>query len=391
MRTIDRLAGVPLCHLAGSLERLRRIVSKRTIERIPRVILVTKFFGLGSIVLATPLLKTIKENFPHAKVVFLTFEENRELVERFPVVDVILTVRTSSMSKFLKDALHVLITLTRMRVDVSLDLEFFSKFSTLISSLAGSPVRVGFELPTRWRRRLLTHGVRIDRQKHVTEVFLSQLRVFGISAPQSCSPTLIVWPADIEAARSRVGLDSTRGHFVCVNVNTGEASPDRRWRKTKFSALVRRLADEFPGFHFYFTGNTRERAYVDEVIRLIPDHNGRFKNVAAVLSLGEFLGLLVQSDLLITNDSGPLHLASSAGVPTLSFFGPESPDFYGPLTGERKVFYEHTLCSPCLNVYQAKEFQCPYDQRCLERIQVDQVFEAAREILSKNSLERAVA
>lgn len=391
MRAIDRFAGVPLCHLAGWWERLRSFFARRTHRRNPRVILVSKFFGIGSILLTTPLLRTLKENFPDAKLVFLTFEDNRELVRRFPDVDVVRTIRTTSPRNFLFDTLEALIALRRLKVDLAFDLEFFSKFSTLLTYLTGSPVRVGFSLPARWRQRLVTDSVPIDRSKHVTEVFLSQSGMLGISSPDTRPSIMDVTAAEIEASRKHIGSDRLHLQLVCLNVNAGETSLDRRWEKTKFAALARRLADEYPEMQFYFTGTQRERAYVEEVLQLIPGRSSRFQDVAGRLNLGEFLGLLIQSRLLITSDSGPLHLASTIGVPTVSFFGPEAPDFYGPLDDKHDVFYERILCSPCLNVYQAKEFRCPYNQRCLERIQVHQVFEAARRVLSRKSVERSVA
>ncbi len=288
--------------------------------------------------------------------------------------------------------MRALIKMRRMHVEVSLDLEFFSKFSTLICFLVGSPVRIAFELPTRWRKHLVTHTVPIDHQVHVTEVFLSQLRPLGLHTPKQRAPIMLqIAEAEVQSSRNRLNLDPAGSQMICVNVNSGEASLARRWPKTKFANLVCRLAEEYPDTQFYFTGIGSERDYVEEVLELVTESKERLKNVAGKLSLGEFLGLLGQSRLLITCDSGPLHFASALGVPSVSFFGPEAPDFYGPLNSVHTVFYKQTLCSPCLNVYQAKEFRCPYHQRCLERIQVDEVVEAARRILSRGSVGRSVA
>ncbi len=101
MRAIDRFIGVPLCHLAGWTDQLRKLFPHRVQPPSSRVILVTKFFGLGSILLAKPLLEALKKNIPDCVIVFLTFEGNRELAQRFSEVNVIQTIRTTTLSRFL--------------------------------------------------------------------------------------------------------------------------------------------------------------------------------------------------------------------------------------------------------------------------------------------------
>ena len=391
MRTIDRIVGVPLCILVGWFAQVRARFALKRKNPSPAVVLINKFFGLGSILLVTPLIHALKKNYPRSKVVFLTFDGNRELLQRFSHIDVILTIRSSGIAPFVLDTVKALMRLRRLRVDVSLDLEFFSKFSTLVQYVCGSRVRVGFELPTRWRRWLLTDQIPIDRTKHVSELFLSQLRVLGISTSKVHPPSILVSDADVEEACRCLGLDHIRDRIVCVNVNAGEASLDRRWHKTNFATLIHRLANAFPGVTFLFTGTPEEKSYVEEVFTLMPMQNSHVRNVAGMTSLSGFFALLSRSTLLITNDSGPLHLASSVGVPTISMFGPESPEFYGPLSGTNILFYEKTMCSPCLNIYQAKQFACPFDRRCLERINVADVFHAARSILADDAVKRAVA
>jgi ADP-heptose:LPS heptosyltransferase len=82
---------------------------------------------------------------------------------------------------------------------------------------------------------------------------------------------------------------------------------------------------------------------------------------------------LEQVDLVITNDSGPLHLAVMMGTPTISFFGPESPVQYGPRGEKHTVMYKGYYCSPCLHVYNEKNSSCE-DNICLKDISVDEVF-----------------
>jgi len=99
----------------------------------------------------------------------------------------------------------------------------------------------------------------------------------------------------------------------------------------------------------------------------------------------ELLPFLRGCDLFITNDSGPLHMAALVGTPTVSFFGPETPEFYGPLGDSETtaVFYKHLYCSPCLSAYNVKTPVCGGDNRCLQAITVDEVLDSALAMLDR--------
>src|SRR5713101_4638365 len=154
MRNIDRYAGVPLCWMLGIV---RTLFGRHTPSHEIRNILIVKFFGIGSIVLATPALSVLRNAYPHARIDFLTFESNRLLLERYLMIDHVLTIRASSLSRFLSDTFRIIVDLRRTSYDAVFDFEFFSKFSTLLSSLSGATHRIGFALPARWRAMHLTH------------------------------------------------------------------------------------------------------------------------------------------------------------------------------------------------------------------------------------------
>ena len=104
-------------------------------------------------------------------------------------------------------------------------------------------------------------------------------------------------------------------------------------------------------------------------------------NVAGKFSLEELCGLLTKSELLITNDSGPLHIAEALAVPTISFFGPETPLLYGPTGDTHVVFYKGIYCSPCLNVHNQKKAPCNGNNVCMQLISPDDVFASTKMLL----------
>ena len=116
-------------------------------------------------------------------------------------------------------------------------------------------------------------------------------------------------------------------------------------------------------------GAPNESAYVAKICREMPeDVRAKTIDMSGCLDMESFIALLRLSTLFITNDSGPLHIASALGTPTISFFGPETPTLYGPLGKKDMVFFAGLYCSPCLNVYNAKRAMCGGDNHCMKEI-----------------------
>ena len=388
MRSIDRFAGVPLCWAAAGLSMITRRRRIRPIAEWEHV-LVLKFFGLGSLLLSAPFLTRLKEAAPRCRITYVTFSPGDELADRLDQVDRTLEISTSSIRAFARDAIRALRTLRRTPIDASFDLEFFSKFSTLLAVCSGAAARTGYALPPRWRRANLTHSVQLDRGSHVSEMFLRLLEPFGVTGMPT-PPYAALSPTRVEIAsmQNKLHMDKSGAEIWCVNINAGSASLERRWPPERFLAVVRTLAAERPGSKYYFIGSAEESASVAAALAPHRELNQRLINCAGLLTIGELIALLHRSVLLLTNDSGPMHVASASGTPVVALFGPESPVFYGP-RGPSRIIYKAVSCSPCLNIYNAKAFRCPFDARCMKEIETDEVLAAVRHMCDVSSVEVA--
>lgn len=380
MRTIDRFAGIPLCWITGMWSSLLRQKQSTPPEKW-RSVLIIKFFGLGSVLLSSPFVAALHQYLPNARIIYLTFGANGEMLERMPHLSVQLTISTSSIRSFVRDTWKAWRAIRKASVDAVFDLEFFSKFSTFASFLSGAPVRVGYALPARWRRMNVTIPVHFRHNRHVTEVFLSQLEAVGL-ATYPPPPLMPLRPSFSETTAMVQALDLGADglEIIAVNINAGPTSHERRWPPDRFISLCRHLLSERPALRFIFTGSTEERAYIEEALRHDNKVRSHSVNGAGLLSLGGLIALLEQSSLLLTNDSGPMHIASSMGKPVVALFGPESPTFYGPSSGSTRTIYKSLACSPCLNVYNAKLFVCPYKARCMKEISTTEVLAAVRSV-----------
>ena len=389
MKLIDHRVGVVICVFLDAIHRVARLFRGRPKEiGEAKQILVTKYFGMGSTLLATPMMQALRERFPEANITLFTFESNAAFGRLLTCVDDVVPLRTRHFGVFLKDLASALWQFRRRHFDVAIDLEFFSKFSTIVTYLSGARLRVGFQLRSIWRGDLLTHPVYMNQHRHITRAYLAMAQAIGapVADPRGMRlappPDAVRISPDAEArVDARVDLDGS-GPVVALNPNASELSLERRWPAERFVELVRRLRDAAPNARVYMIGGPDDRSYVESMVAQCGDRVG---NLAGELGIEELFPFLRRCDLFITNDSGPLHMACLMETPTVSFFGPETPAFYGPVgeDGRTKVFYKCLYCSPCLSAYNVKTSECQGDNRCLQAITVDEVFDASITMLNR--------
>jgi len=378
MRTIDYYLGGLICLLLDLLERLRRLFPRTRLKPEPRTVVVTKYLGMGSILLATPALKALKSRYPSCRIILLTFAGNVAFARRLELFDDVLSIRTSSLLQFVPDTLRNVWAIRGMKIDYLFDLEFFARFSTIVAYLSGAACRVGYYMPQIWRGHLLDIPVHFNPYRHVCDIFAAQMEAIGITVDDPALAAPRVDSSALERVRETLGQAGIggAGAMIAVNVNASELSLERRWPKANFVALMDALA-RHSGVRMVLIGSADERDYVDAVYNeLSPSARSHSLNLAGRQTLDEMIALLSLSDACISNDSGPLHIAAALGIRTVSFFGPESPLLYGPRGAGHTVFYAGVYCSPCLNVYNAKQAMCSGNNICMQAITREQVIKA---------------
>ncbi len=376
MKMIDKYVGMPLSVVLLLCECLKRILAKRKKPEDFKKILLMKFFGMGSIILSIPLFNLIRENFPAASITFLTFNQNRELGNRLKLADKYYFLRTDTLYHFVLDVIKILIKLRRERYDAVLDLEFFSNFSLIMSYLSGAKWRTGYYVRGTARGYILDTTVYFNQSKHVSEVFAMLFN--GLKDGSGINPVIkfnIANYLNISEKKGSVfkklGILNNRRPLIVLNVNASELCIERRWPAERFIQLSEYLIKNYNA-RLLFIGADYDYEYVKSVVDRISDKENAL-NIAGKTSLDDLINLLQEADLFISNDSGPLHLASLLGKPSVSFFGPETPRLYGPINGRHLVFYKDVYCSPCLNVYNAKTSACNGRNICMDQITVDEV------------------
>lgn len=394
MKAIDHWLGLPLCAALGAAVKLAARIAprRRDIPARPRRILVMKFFGLGSLVLAGPMLRAIRRRYPDSKLIFLTFDATAAIVRRMGVCDEVRQIRTNGLLPFATDVLRHLARFAQERVDLCVDLEFFSKFSTLMSVFSAAPVRVAFYLNTFWRSSLVTHPVYYNYYRHISEAYNDAARALDAPVTDPQPLRLEIDASLTDRCREKLRAAGWNGadRLVAVNVNAGELSFERRWPLERFAALVSALCAR-PGVQPVLTGAPHEAPYVAQLVdRLPPDARARVLNLAGKLGFDEFIASMDLYDFLITGDSGPLHLAYAQGLDTISLWGVTRPSFYGPIVGNHSTFYDQLPCSPCLNMFTSEVGQwCDHRADCMRRIETASVLETVDAYLATARGQRA--
>jgi lipopolysaccharide heptosyltransferase II len=373
---LDRRAGPLLCAILLGVKRLLRRRQELPPDPVRKVLLV-KFWGMGSIVLATPLLERLRSRHPGARIDFVSLQENEAILGLLPGVDRVIGLDLSRGNlAFLVHAIQTLRALRRERYDLLLDLEFFTRFSAAFSFLIRARRSHGFSAKGSWRGKLHDVEVPFNAYNHVAanfETLLSgdPMRPGGgepmlprLEAPADC------WERCQELLRAQPAWRDGRP-LVVVNPNAGDMAVERRWPLERAAELLRCLCTE-RDLNVALVGAPGERALVESVINA-SGVGERASNLAGRIDVPQLVALLAHAELLVTNDSGPMHIAAAAGTPVVALFGPETPTLYAPLRSragqKHHVHYLGLACSPCMFVHDNKVLSCWFAQaRCMTGI-----------------------
>ncbi|MBI5376058.1 MAG: glycosyltransferase family 9 protein [Candidatus Schekmanbacteria bacterium] len=381
MKAIDKWLGIPLCVFLTIFNKVWIFRKSAKRNNAVKKILVMKYFGIGSILLATPALRALRKGYPEAKITFLTFSGNQEICNLLKVADDYIYLSTTDFSAFFFQTLKTLYRIRKEHFDISIDMEFFSKFSTIMNYLTGAQRRIGFFSRQMWRGNLLTDHIYYNQHRHIVDIFLALVAVLGINTKDK--EVERIKTSDEEKKYIREFLKSEgvgeKDLLIGVNVNASDMCYERKWPGESFAKLISRLITSHDA-KVVLIGGKEDKGYVEKLVEGI-DFKEKILNLAGRLNLTQLLAFLSEVKFFITNDSGPLHLAVSLGIPTVSFFGPETPSLYGPPIddGNNLVFYKNLYCSPCLSVYNVKTAVCNGDNQCLKQISFEEVYKAIEE------------
>jgi heptosyltransferase-2 len=337
-----------------------------------RKILVREVNWVGDAVLTLPTLDALERRYPEAEIVVLGRSWVAGLFGGQRSVDRIVTYDSAGAHGGPAGRWAVARTLRADRFDLAV--LFPNSFdAALVPWLAGIPFRVGY--PTDGRRFLLTHPVRpVARpgERHQVFRYLHLARALG--GDGDALPRLAVRADAVRAADDLLAQHGVEPGERWIAVNPGSVyGSAKRWTAERFGAAADALAVR-RGAKVVLVGSGREMAVLQSVARAM-------REPAVVLGgrtdIGMLPGLLRRTRLLLTNDTGAMHVAAAVGTPVLAIFGPTDVEATGPRGPWCRTVRAPVPCSPCLLR------ECPINHRCMLGITVEEVVRATEELLNE--------
>jgi ADP-heptose:LPS heptosyltransferase len=334
-----------------------------------------------------------------AELYFVIFKGNAaslDLLGTVPRANV-RTIREDSLLHLAFDTLGFLVWTRRMGIDAVVDLELFSRFTTLLTGLSGARWRVGFHRfhnEGLYRGELLTHRVAYNPHIHIAKNFVALVNALASPTPEVpfskirvadeeiTLPRLVAGGTEAQAVSARIAqafppFDAGRHRLVLFNPNASDMLPQRRWPAEHFATLARRILERWEDAVILITGAPEEAAEAESLRQQVG--HARMVNFAGRSALTDLPLLYSVADLMVSNDSGPAHFASVSDMPTIVLFGPETPSLYGPL-GRARTITAELACSPCVSAANHRRTACT-DAVCMKAIAPGTVLDAVAEVL----------
>jgi len=333
-------------------------------------ILVIKLRYLGDVLLATPVLRALRERFPKAYLAAAVNRGTEDILKWNPDVDEVLVVERDG----LLPQLRLLSGVRRRRFDCVIDLTDGDR-AAILTVISGAPVRIGFNAEHRWRGWLYTTVVEPrPLAVHRIERDLETVRPLGIE-PKPGRPVLRTSPQD-DADAARL-LDKVAGRSLfeseerLIMFQPGARYWFKAWPLDRYAELANRLTAL--GYQILIGGHAQERGLAEEIASRA---KSRLLVLAGQTTILEHAALLKRCALWVGSDNGPMHMAAALGVAVVALFGPSNPAEWGP-RGERvAILYKGLDCRKCFHPSCFRG-----EESCMKLISVDEVFAAATQLL----------
>lgn len=335
---------------------------------------------VGDAVMSVPALKEIRRIFPRARISLLVRPWVRDVYSAADFVDELLDYDKSAAHRGWAGNRRLITELKRGEFDLALLLQ--NAFDAAwLAWRARIPLRAGYARDA--RSFLLTHAVPIApeiRKVHQGFYYLGILSGLGLIEPkvwergEGLPVSLPVRDSDRESARRLLLQNGIGTGETIIGLNPGAFyGSAKRWLSDRYASVADSLAVKY-GARIIVLGASSDRPVAGEIVAMM---RCRPVLLAGETTLGQLMGILGECSLLITNDSGSMHLAAALDVPQVAIFGSSSDIATGPLSARASVVKHPVDCSPCFLR------ECPIDFRCMKGVSTDDVLAEACRLLDR--------
>ncbi len=341
-------------------------------------ILVVRTDRIGDVVLTTPALEVLRQAYPKARISIMVSPLTKDIVEGNPFIDEIIVYDKRGVDRGFMNFWRFILKLKKKHFDLAINYHLKSRMNLMLFH-AGIPNRVGFR--NEKFGFLLTEQYpdpRVNGQRHESEYCLDLLRHIGINGHGfnlwvSVSPASEAW---VDQAFQEHGILPTE---KLIAIHPGASCISRRWPPERFGEVADRLAEKYRA-KIVLIGSGDNQLIAREVLiamkQPVADMTGK-------TTVSHLISILKRCTLLISNDSGPVHLAVGVKTPVISIFGRNQPGLapsrWRPLGLFDIFLHKDVGCKVC------RAHLCELDFKCLKSISIEEVIAAADVIFNKKN------
>ncbi len=322
----------------------------------PESILLIRPGGIGDAVLLLPAINILKTVLPQLNIDILCEKRNAGIFEFCDTIN----------SLFLYDRNFELLKCLRKTYDAVIDTEQWHRLSSIVAHIIRAPVKIGFD--TNERRKLFTHRIAYSHEDYEVYSFFNLIKPLIGFSPQFNQDIPFI---NIKEAFPSNFLGENIKKFVAIF--PGATVTERKWGGDKYGLVANALENR--GYNIVILGSNADRNEAEKIKK----HARQSIDITGKTSLKEVAAILKYCSLLITADSGLMHIAYGIGTPTVSLFGSGIEKKWAPQGKNNIILNKHLPCSPCTKFGYTPP--CPNNFRCMTSISVDEVISAAEKIL----------
>lgn len=318
---------------------------------------------LGDLLLALPAIKTLRGYYKNSYIAIVVREENSKLFEGIKEIDEIIIDKKTSNK--MKSTIQLIKKIREHKFDVAI-ISHRSIRSALICFLANIPIRVGFDI----KPSSFFYNIRVPFKWSIHEVERNLMLVKTIvNEAQFSFPEI--------KSKKNLNLKTIIEEKTKIIINPSSVWNTKRWPPYKFAKLIEAINKKF-SIKPILIGSEKEKAQLEAVTKLLP--NDSFINLCSKTSLDELVELIKNANLLITNDSGPMHIAVACKTPVIALFGPTTKELgFFPYSENSIVLEEKVRCRPC-RLHGSNK--CPHKHfLCMKLIKIETVLNAVEKFL----------
>jgi lipopolysaccharide heptosyltransferase I len=340
----------------------------------PRSICILRLSSIGDVIHTLPVADLIRERYPAARITWIAEKTMAPLLRHHPAIDQLLLVDTKRWRKrFLspavwKEVVGFLQYFRSQNFDLALDFQGLFR-SAVLARVSGAERRIGMAHADRrekWSSFLLNEfSEETAEKRHIIEKNLAMLEPLDI-ASEKHALNFHIYPDEeavvyVEEELKKLDLQE----FVLIN--PGASWITKMWESHKFTRLIDSIYNDLhlPALVLWGPG---EKHLADRIVRKCISP----AMVAFSTNLSELIALIPKGRLMVSGDTGPLHLASAIGIPVVGIYGPTDPARNGPWNPHDSACTIHYNCSPChLRV-------CPIGIQCMKKLDLEPVLDAVK-------------